>query len=548
MWGLLLAVAVAGSACSSGTSRLEVPEGERPVAAIDGPDALAVGSLIELSAARSRDPLGAILYYEWRVISRPAHGNAQLATPDQKITTLVVDVPGVYEVQLVVTAQGRRSTPARWSRTVAGEPGPTPTPNGRPTAVITGPTEVGPGVEVELSAASSLSPNGDALFYQWGLEMAPPPAGGSVFETSSTLRFVPSTEGTYVISLQVTSGGGSHRAVHTVTVSEAPTPGTADIRVLDFRPVDAEFSVAEGLMVFAATSPSSVQMVDAQSGAVARTIMLPAVPTAISVGPAGRFAAVGHDGAVSYVDLETGVVVKTIPVSCDVVDVVLADNGWLYAFPRRDQWETIRSIEIATGAETLSSGASIRAGTLVRLHPSGGAIYGADNGLSPSDIEHYDISSGAVSRIWDSPYHGDYPMCGDLWFAGDRLVTRCGTVLRTSADRESDMRYAGSLPARNYLHMDYAEATDRLYAVHDNSAFGTSAPDAGRTIHVFEGDFLQALSGIPVPRFPGPGARSFVGRARWVFANAAGDRLQVVVQADEGSGAARDFGVWSVQP
>ena len=283
---------------------------------------------------------------------------------------------------------------------------------------------------------------------------------------------------------------------------------------------------------------------DPTLGTVLRSIALPAAPTAVSVSPDGRSAAVGHDGAISHVQLETGVV-DTIPVSCDVLDVVLAGNGWAYAFPRRDQWESIRSIDLRSHAEVGSGAASIYAGTVARLHPSGGALYGADNGLSPSDIEHYVITGGAVSEIWDSPYHGDYPMCGDLWFAGDRLVTRCGTVLRTSEVREQDLRFAGSITAGTYAHMDYAEATDRLYAI-ESLEHWMPAPNAGRVVRVFEGDFLQPLPDVTVPRFPGPGTQSFVARARWVFASAAGDMLHVVVQADGSAGAADDYAVWSV--
>ena len=71
-------------------------------------------------------------------------------------------------------------------------------------------------------------------------------------------------------------------------------------------------------------------------------------------------------------------------------------------------------ISLATGEETTSSGYSIYAGTVAKLHPGGKAMYGADNGISPSDIEKYDIQSGTASVLYDSPYHGDYAMCGDL--------------------------------------------------------------------------------------------------------------------------------------
>ena len=116
----------------------------------------------------------------------------------------------------------------------------------------------------------------------------------------------------------------------------------------------------------------------------------------MSVSPDGLYAAVGHDGYLSYVRLtRPAAVLKTIPVSCNVFDIVLAGNGYAYAFPLEDQWVYIRCIQLQTGQETQASGI-VRERTRVKLHPDGLSIYGADNGLSPSDIEKYDISGGTA--------------------------------------------------------------------------------------------------------------------------------------------------------
>ena len=119
----------------------------------------------------------------------------------------------------------------------------------------------------------------------------------------------------------------------------------------------------------------------------------------------GIYATVGHDAWVSYINLSRVTLEKTFAVSTDVLDVVLAGNGYVYAFPRTDQWERIRCISIATEVETQSTGNFIYAGTLAKLHPDGDAIFGADNGLSPSDIEKFSIANGTAEYLYDSPYH-----------------------------------------------------------------------------------------------------------------------------------------------
>lgn len=222
--------------------------------------------------------------------------------------------------------------------------------------------------------------------------------------------------------------------------------------------VDAEYSAVLDEVVMVASYPASaLYLHDPHTGTV-RQLALVKTPTAVSVGPDGHHAVVGHDGLLSYVDLDMvgqpGYVPVTWPVSADVLDIVLAGNGYAYAFPRYDQWESIRSIRLSTGVETLG-GESIYAGTLARLHPSGSKMYGADNGLSPSDIERYEFSGGTAQLVYDSPYHGDYAMCGNLWFSrnGANIFTACGNIFRASDVRNLDMRYAGSLSL----------STDQLY-------------------------------------------------------------------------------------
>ena len=114
-------------------------------------------------------------------------------------------------------------------------------------------------------------------------------------------------------------------------------------------------------------------------------------------------------------------------------------------------------MNLSTDNEAYSTGGSIYAGTKGRLHPSGKFIYGADNGLSPSDIEKYDIQNGVANMLYDSPYHGDYPMNGNLWFSedGNRIFTRGKTVLKTSEFKSTDMYYNGTLNTDSNENMEW---------------------------------------------------------------------------------------------
>jgi hypothetical protein len=312
------------------------------------------------------------------------------------------------------------------------------------------------------------------------------------------------------------------------------------VQMLPYRVVDAEYSASLGRVVMISDSPAELHIYDpATHDSI--DVALPLAPAAVSVAPDGLHAAVGHNGWMSYVSLETGELEQTWPVSADVLDIVLAGNGFAHAFPRRDQWVSIHSIDLATGQETLSGGLSIRAGTLAKLHPTQLAIYGADNGLSPSDIEKYGISGGTATYLYDSPYHGDYAMCGNLWISADglRIFTACGNVFRSSEVRSSDMIYNGALSENTSIRdLSHSLALDRV-AVAPRGGFFTPEENV---VDVYSYEFLNYRGAVTLPDVEA-GDQAWPSYGRFVFFDASDSSLIVIVQADESSGLLNDYGV-----
>lgn len=284
---------------------------------------------------------------------------------------------------------------------------------------------------------------------------------------------------------------------------------------------------------------------------VARTkqsVSLPLAAACVSIRPDGLLAAVGHNGFVTTVNLTTMAVVQTYAITTDALDIVLPANGWVYVFPRMDQWETIRCLNLATGGETLNTGRSIYAGTLGRLHPSGDFIYGANNGLSPSDFEKYDIRPGTAAYLYDSPYHGHYSFAGDLWMAddGQRIFARSGNVFRSTTSQTDDMTYNGSLSVSAPVQwVEHSSAAGRVYCLLADWYLGTAAPE----LRVYSASFLGFLGVVPLPSFlvpDGTGGGTIVNASgRFAFANAAGTRVHVLVKAAAGSGMLNDWAVAS---
>jgi hypothetical protein len=402
---------------------------------------------------------------------------------------------------------------------------------------------VGAGVSFDGGASSDA--DGDSLNFSWQILAAPAgSAAALVGAAASSAEFTPDLAGSYEIGLVVDDGDlSSTRDPVRLT---AVNVGDSFLLQLRYPVTDAEYSDTLERIVSVSAVESRLYIFDTVD--YHQTWLdLPLVPTSVSVSPDGLYAAVGHNGWISYVDLLANKLVDTISVSTDVFDIVLDGRGYAHAFPRINQWERIRSVEIATGIETLHTGNSVYAGTRARLHPGGDAIYGADNGLSPSDIEKYDVSVSPLQYLTDSPYHGDYAMCGDLWISEDglRIFTRCGNVFRASSDPGLDMTYNGSMTsgAERLLSVTSSAEAGLIAAIIEDGSYSAPDPTADTRVQFYDHSFLVD-DGNPVTlnAFAHHG-NTYDAHGRWVFFNSDGSHFFGIVQADPSSGLVEDFGI-----
>lgn len=348
---------------------------------------------------------------------------------------------------------------------------------------------------------------------------------------------------------------GTHNATLTfhgpdqqdVTVAVAITHFLNELTALNYQIIDAEYDRAHDVIVAVSASPNQLVIRDPETGDET-AVPLSLAPTCVSVRPGGTQAAVGHDGYFSLVDLGVGAVTRTYAVTTNAVDIVLATNGYCYVFPRTDQWETIRCVNLATGVETTSGGYSIYAGTVAKLHPSGDYMYGADNGLSPSDFEKYDIRSGTAAVMYDSPYHGDYAFSGDIWISddGQRLFARSGNVFRASTVRAEDMTYNGNLAGTSYLEwVEQSSAANLVLAL----PAATYSTPAASVIRVYNSEFLAFLGVHALPQFLVPngqgGGTLYNALGQFVFIDQAGARFHALVRATSGAGLLNDWAQYS---
>ena len=109
----------------------------------------------------------------------------------------------------------------------------------------------------------------------------------------------------------------------------------------------------------------------------------------------GAYAAVGHNAWLTRVNLSTVAAATPTQITTDANDVVLAQNDFVYVFPKGTGWDNLRTIG-PTGNETQDP-QLIYPGMIARLHPSGNSIYAADmdhDGLTDIVVINGDFSTG----------------------------------------------------------------------------------------------------------------------------------------------------------
>ncbi len=388
---------------------------------------------------------------------------------------------------------------------------------------------------------------------EWQAAATDPRIGLS--STSGTI--LPGASLDLLIDIDWTAGSATSNPSEIVFTTSLPETKSITVRALgtgtcsddqwslDHLVIDAEYTRVTDRIVTVSDAPFRLYVLDPEAR-TSTSVDLSLAPNCVSIRPDGAYAAVGHDGFISYVNLNTMTVEQVYPVTCDVFDIVLPSSGWVYAMPRVDQWEQVRCIPLSTGIETLSTGGVIRAGTKMKLHPSGDYIYGANNGLSPSDIEKYDIQGGTAVLLYDSPYHGDFDFAGDLWITDDgaRIFARSGNVFTTSDIRAQDMLYAGSLSNDSTISwMDTSSASGGyLFVVPTQIDFDTTPPGQ---INIFRTDFLNQEFTVELPPFTVPdgmgGTTEYPASGAFVFADSTEPKFHALYRADPESGVLLDW-------
>jgi chitinase len=500
---------------------------------------------VTVDASASTDPDNDPLSFSWVLTSTPSGSTATLSSPTSAQATFTPDLVGTY-VATVTVSDGVFSSNASVDITAVDTP---------PVANAGTGQAANAGNLVTLDGSASADPDQDPLTFSWTLTARPAGSGATLSSpTAVQPTFTPDLVGTYSFSLTVSDG------THMSTPATVSVTAYHHISVLTHDVVDAEYSTTLDKIVMVSGTPSNALYIfDPANVATEHAVALNKAPLAVSVSPDGKSAVVAHDAMLTLVNLTTATRVSEFTVSVTVGDVVLG-KGYAYAFPEAGaQWTNITTVNLSTGAQTLSSGSQIYGGTRAKLHPLGTAIYGADNGLSPDNLENYQISTKGIANYgWPSPYWGDHPFCGDLWMSQDgaHVFTRCGNVFATTPTTQcivapcglgtgtpSDMAYVGALQGLSLVrHASHSSVAKQLVAIPDVGYLTSTTADTA--FQSFDDTYFTPVSGstVNLPPWAGPGS-GYVTHGRFVFWRSDASKRYAILQGDGGTPVATEFGV-----
>ncbi|MDX1979171.1 MAG: BACON domain-containing protein [Bryobacteraceae bacterium] len=278
----------------------------------------------------------------------------------------------------------------------------------------------------------------------------------------------------------------------------------------------------------ASASPNAVHVYDPATSAD-QTIPLSRAPLSFSLSLDGRHAAVGHDGAVSYVNLQTLAVEKTLILALRVERLVLG-NGFIYI---TSGFGPLSLLNISSGAVTAGSDFFAES---VRLHPSGNYLYSVSSTL----ISRYDLQAASnAAKVGSIP-----ASCGNLWLSldGARIYTACGSTVHASTDPLVDMTTGPPLQGLQAAAGIHESATaGRIAAITGEDPFSTPSP-VWDQVRLYDTVSLREAGRFRLPGFSS-GGLTYAAHGRWVFFNNASSSLHVIVQADASSGVVNDFAV-----
>ncbi len=175
-----------------------VTSNTRPLADSGKDQTAYVGTTVLLDGTASSDADGDTLTFQWSLISAPVGSSTTIGSVNSSTTSLAIDLPGTYQVQLIVNDGVLNSEPSIVLIS---------TTNSAPVADAGPDTAAILGQNITLDGSASSDADYDPLSYNWSLIVLPDESNATILDPDTQVTsFTPDKVGTYVAQLIVNDG------------------------------------------------------------------------------------------------------------------------------------------------------------------------------------------------------------------------------------------------------------------------------------------------------------------------------------------------------
>jgi hypothetical protein len=165
-------------------------------------------------------------------------------------------------------------------------------------------------------------------------------------------------------------------------------------------------------------------------------------------------------GKLHVVDVQQLRIISTFEIPFDPFEMVVSSSGTLYVSGGSSQWTKIAVVDPGARAKVGELPGSVFQMSLLRSSPDRKRLYFSTTGLSPGDVNTVILpdTKDGTAVMYDSPYHGDYPLGGTFEITPDGrfLIAGAGTVLRLAKTRQDDLKFVTSIAAHSASVTDSA--------------------------------------------------------------------------------------------
>jgi hypothetical protein len=223
---------------------------------------------------------------------------------------------------------------------------------------------------------------------------------------------------------------------------------------------DAEYDKINDVII-AVTISNKLLKIDPENKTFG-TVDLKVPVECVSVSQDGKYAATGHKGIVSLVNLEKMAVEKAYGLPFNVLDITLTSELKSYLINHETDYSSLQFFDLTTGdlfrPSTVYSEASI-----IKLNSNLGSLYAH----SYRNFEKYSLVDGTLKFDYKKDFSLNMPS-GDFWLSEDGafLIHSNGSILNCSKSKSEDLVSIGKLAAEGLIvAMDHSVEKGKIGAI-----------------------------------------------------------------------------------